>query len=84
MKFKLSRRTIRYRTADLWSQSAIAQTAWPHIRGQECAQYRVKGEAGDRTSRNYLVVTLDRLRVIPFHPKHLIRPDPYAPPAAGR
>ena len=47
------------------------------IRGQECAQYRVKGEPGDRTSRNYLVVTLDRLRVIPRHPKHLIRPDPY-------
>lgn len=51
----------------LWSESEIARAGvstngpfWPMLAGagkaHQCAQMRLRGEAGDRTNRNYLVV----------------------------
>lgn len=77
MKIKVGNRIIRFSAKDLWSQSDIARTDWPIIRGLECCQRRVMGEAGDRESRIYLVTQLDRLRVVKRNEKLFTRQDPW-------
>lgn len=65
----------------LWTQHEIAQTRWPIIGGNQCAQMRVRGKAGDREGRNNLVVDLGSGLVVKPHPRYFVRPDPYDPAA---
>lgn len=76
VQFAGRRRTIRDDAA-LWSQSMVARTGYPTINGHPCAQMRVRGPAGDRTGRNYLVVDLDTGRALRFRESMVVREDPY-------
>lgn len=72
----IGRRKVRYLAKDLWSQSQVARTLWPVVGRSECVQRRVRGEAGDRVGQNYLVLTMNRLRVVRPLAKWFVRPDP--------
>ncbi len=71
--------------ADCWSQHEIAQTTWPNpswvVKGKTNsfagAQMRVRGDAGDRTNRNYLVRNLNTEKLIRPDAKYFRRADPF-------
>ncbi len=71
--------------SQLWSESEIARTHWPLLafvaKGRTNSAYgfqmRVRGQAGDRTNRLYLVVDKSGKLIKP-DPKYFVRDDPWA------
>lgn len=67
----------------LWSVSEVAQAASGHasgtlfIDGKEVRQARVRGQAGDRIGRNYLVVIMRTGKRLTPEPRYMVRPDPF-------
>ncbi len=79
---KFRRGNVTFRISDdrqLWSQHEIAQTHWPVVGNQRCMQQRVRGYAGERESRNWLVLTERGLELVRPLKKYFVRPDPYDP-----
>jgi len=82
----------------LWSQSEVARAVQWHkagelsIGGQAVRQARVRGVAGDRTNRLYLVVVIKTGKRLSPEARYMVRPDPWAsvpvaapmPPAAAK
>lgn len=68
----------------LWSQAEVARSVQWHrageltIGGQAIRQARVRGEAGDRTNRLYLVTVIKTGKRLSPDPKYFVRPDPWA------
>jgi hypothetical protein len=70
---------------DCWSQHEVAQATWPNpswvVKGKTNsfagAQMRVRGQAGDRTNRNYLVINLKTGRLVRPDAKYFRRADPF-------
>ena len=75
--------------SQLWSQSEVARAVQWHeagklfIGGQEIRQARVRGEAGDRTNRNYLVTVVRTGKRLSPAEKYFVRPDPWARAGKG-
>lgn len=67
----------------LWSVSEVAQAASGHasgtlfIGGKEVRQARVRGDSGDRTNRNYLVVVMRTGKRLSPEARYMVRPDPF-------
>lgn len=81
---KFKRGSVMFRISDdrqLWSQHEIAQTLWPVVGGQRCIQQRVRGYAGEREAKNYLVITERGSELVRPLKKFFVRPDPYDPAA---
>lgn len=68
----------------LWSVAEVARAVQWHeagklfIGGQEIRQSRVRGGAGDRTNRNYLVTVMRTGKRLSPEARYFVRPDPWA------
>lgn len=73
----------------LWSVAEVARAVQWHeagklfIGGQEIRQSRVRGGAGDRTNRNYLVTVMRTGKRLSPGEKYFVRPDPWAKVGKG-
>jgi hypothetical protein len=84
------RYVITLPNTQLWSQSEVARSVQWHeagklyIDGKEIRQARLRGEAGDRTNRNYLVTVVRTGKRLSPSERYFVRPDPWthrpAPP----
>ena len=69
--------------SQLWSQSEVARAVQWHkagelsIGGQAIRQARVRGVAGDRTNRLYLVVVIKTGKRLSPEARYMVRPDPW-------
>ena len=69
--------------SQLWSVAELARAVQWHeagklfIGGQEIRQARVRGSAGDRTNRNYLVTVIRTGKRLSPAEKYFVRPDPW-------
>jgi hypothetical protein len=78
-------RPYHYTTRWLWSESQVAQTAWPSLsfagRDVECARISIYPNWIDRNQiprgdAQYVVVRLDTGRKVKPSPRHFVRQDP--------
>lgn len=64
MVVRIGDKPIRFKESDLWNAKDMKRSGFPFIGELECGQYRVRGIDGDKSSADFLILTLNGLRVV--------------------